>query len=161
MLAALTLLPPPVSGPPLPSPAQTTEAFQRKLLLILAVIPGHPHPQLPLPLWAPEEAPGYSSESQPKALMGEGQVPPLPRCKLGTGRHGFKPRSDANLLDDVPVPLSSKLQVPIGALGPAAGRALTSGQKGGGAGYALEEAERGSQAGQVWGARAYILGVCL
>lgn len=69
-------LPPPVSEPPLPSPAQTTEAFQRKLLLILAVIPGHPHPQLPLPLWAPEMAPGHSSESQPKALMGEGPILP-------------------------------------------------------------------------------------
>lgn len=44
----LAPLPPPVSGPPLPSSAQTTEAFRRKLLLILAVIPGHPHPQLPL-----------------------------------------------------------------------------------------------------------------
>lgn len=79
MLAALTLLPPPVSGPPLPSPAHTTEAFQRKLLLILAVIPGHPHPQLPLPLWAPEKASGHSFESRPKALMGESQVlPPFP-----------------------------------------------------------------------------------
>lgn len=60
-------LPPPVSRPPLPSSAQTTEAFQRKLLLILAAIPGHPHPQPPLRL-GPCRGPKSLSESRPEAL---------------------------------------------------------------------------------------------
>lgn len=68
----LTSLPPPVSGPPLPSPAQTAEAFQRKLLLILAAIPGHPHPQLPLCL-GPYRGTQSLSEPQLRALRGEEQ----------------------------------------------------------------------------------------
>lgn len=89
-------LPPPASGPPLPSPAQTTDAFQRKLLLILAAIPGHPHPQLALPLGRLRGSKSYSAP-QPKAPMGEAQGPPLPhsRPSLLSG-HGFKPGPDTD-----------------------------------------------------------------
>lgn len=61
---------PPVSGPPLPSPAQTHEAFPEEAATYLAAIPGHPHPQLPLCL-SPFRGTQSLSEPQLRALRGE------------------------------------------------------------------------------------------
>lgn len=104
----LSPLPPPVSGSPLPSPPQTTEAFQRKPLLILAAIPGHTHPQLPL---APLQGTKSPSEPQPTALISEEQAlslgqpcAPFPHSTIGSleaGRRGSKSGCDTNLLYDL------------------------------------------------------------
>ena len=73
---------PPVSRPPLPSSAQTAEAFQRKLLLILAAIPGHPHPQPPLRL-GPCRGTKSFSESRPEALGVRNCSTSCPAADLG------------------------------------------------------------------------------